>query len=300
MILSDGKPGHVNQSTAFARHLGMAYDLVDVSFRPGWLKALTYPADRAGLYLSGLFSADIGDRGYDAVVSAGSGTYYANKVTARRLRCPSVAIMLPQGYRLDFDLIVAQRHDDPPQLDHLVSLPINLAYVEPQGLVDAAEGCRYASVIVGGDSKHETLNADRLREQIRQIRSLFHDRRFWLTTSRRTPEAVEEMLREFSWDRAVYYSREPVNPIPDFLQHSEYVFITADSSSMISEAVSFGDSCVEVLPLSGRMPKESKFYKLVAGLSERGCLHLFDGQCAARNHKIALAEELKETVKRLF
>jgi hypothetical protein len=37
------------------------------------------------------------------VVSAGSETYYANKVLARRHGVPSVAIMLPRGYRLNFD-----------------------------------------------------------------------------------------------------------------------------------------------------------------------------------------------------
>ena len=36
-----------------------------------------------------------------------------NKAVARRLGIPSVAVMLPRGYRFDFDLIIAQAHDDP-------------------------------------------------------------------------------------------------------------------------------------------------------------------------------------------
>ena len=114
LILSDGKPGHVNQSIAFARHLGCEYDLVPVRFKRRLYKGLSYLADRFGYYSTNLFNAERLSQRYAAVVSAGSETYYANRTLARQLGCKAIAIMLPQGYRLDFDLIVAQQHDEPP------------------------------------------------------------------------------------------------------------------------------------------------------------------------------------------
>jgi mitochondrial fission protein ELM1 len=292
LILSDGKPGHVNQSIAFARHLGYGYDLSLVSFNSRFGKACSYLLDRMGIYSAGLFNSEIETGQYTAVVSAGSGTYYACRTLAKRFRCKSVAIMLPRGYRLDFDLIIAQQHDNPPELDNIVSVPINLTYVEPQGVVKPQAGQKYIALIIGGDSQHSRMDSSILREQLKKIFTLFPNHKVWMTTSRRTPKAVDEMLREFSYDRAIYYSQEQINPICDYLKHSEYVFLTADSSSMISEAVSFGEGCVEVLPLSGDLPVKSKFNKLINALSERNCLHLFDGRVGNTSEKINLADAL--------
>jgi hypothetical protein len=293
LILSDGKPGHSNQSIAFARHLGYDYDLCLVSFKFRGAKALSYLLDRLGLHSTSLFNTEAMLNNYAAIVSAGSGTYYANRTLAKDLACKSVAIMLPKGYRLDFDLIIAQQHDDPPLLANVISLPINLTYVEPQRLVKPRAGEKYIALIIGGDSQHSRMNVDHLRQQIVKIFKLFPEHKVWMTTSRRTPKAVEEMLREFSYERAVYYSHDPINPIPDYLQQCEYVFLTADSSSMISEAVSFGTSCVEILSPPGKLPEQSKFNKLLKILSEKSCLHLFTNQAGCAAEKIDLTAALR-------
>ncbi len=58
LILSDGKPGHVNQSIAFARHLGCDYDVCQVRFKSRWAKGLSYFFDRCGLLICCLFTSD--------------------------------------------------------------------------------------------------------------------------------------------------------------------------------------------------------------------------------------------------
>lgn len=294
LILSDGKPGHVNQSIAFARHLGYEYDLSLTGFKFRGAKALSYLLARWGFYSAFLFNTEITLGDYTAVVSAGSGTYYANRTLAKSLACKSVAIMLPEGYRLDFDLIIAQQHDNPPLRNHIISIPINLTYIEPQGVVVPQPGEKYIALIIGGDSQKNRMDAALLRQQVAKIFELFPEHKVWLTTSRRTPEAVEQMLQEFQYERAVYYSQEPINPIPDYLQYSEYVFLTADSSSMISEAVSFGKSCVEVLPLAGDLPEHSKFSRLLGMLEENNQLHLFDQHVGHASIKINLTDIFSE------
>jgi mitochondrial fission protein ELM1 len=290
LILSDGKPGHVNQSIAFARHLGADYDIGSVRFNRRWGKACSYLFARLNVYSPILFTSEISAGDYSAVVSAGSGTYYATRTLARQLRCKAVAIMLPRGYPLDFDLIVAQQHDDPSSRNNIITIPINLTYVEPQGLVVPQQGKNYLSLIIGGDSQRAPMNVSLLKSQLEKIFSLFPDHKVWLTTSRRTPVEVEEMLQTFNYERAVFYSQEPINPIPDFLQHSDYVFLTADSSSMVSEAVSFGQSCVEILPLSEMSTERGKLNRMLDSLSLMNCLHLFDGGCGHCNTKISLVD----------
>lgn len=292
LILSDGKPGHVNQSIAFARHLDIDYDVIPVRFKWNGGKALSYLLAQLNIYTSALFAAEVASGQYTAVVSAGSGTYYANRTMAKQLGCRSVAIMLPSSYPLDFDLIVAQQHDNPPEQSNIATIPINLTYVEPQGLVNPLSGEKYISLIIGGDSHHSRMDAELLKSQLEKIFSLFPDHRVWLTTSRRTPAEVEVMLKKFEYERAVYYSQEPINPIADFLQHSDYVFLTADSSSMISEAVSFGKSCVEVLPLKEKLQITGKINKLIMVLAQEGCLAIFEGSVSGKNKKISLTDVL--------
>ena len=55
LILSDGKPGHVNQSIAFAWHLGCEYDICPTGFINRGAKILSYLADRCRLHLASLF-----------------------------------------------------------------------------------------------------------------------------------------------------------------------------------------------------------------------------------------------------
>nr|WP_320115676.1 ELM1/GtrOC1 family putative glycosyltransferase [uncultured Desulfuromonas sp.] len=295
LILNDGKAGHVNQSLAFARLLNRDYTLLNVGFKYRASKGFSYVADRFGFYTPRLFMADMPSGQFDAVVSAGSETYYANRTLSRRLGCKSIAIMMPKSYRLDFDLIVAQQHDNPPDKPNILPVPINLSFSQPQGVVNPADKQRYIALIIGGDSAQQKLDVDLLRRQVEKILDLFPDHRVWLTTSRRTPAAAEEMLRHYAFSDPVWYSHNPVNPIPDFLHCAEYVFVTADSSSMISEAVSFGKACVEVLPLAQEMPSRGKFIRLLSRLEEMGCLHVFDGTCRSCQKKVDLCFILNKT-----
>ena len=271
-----------------------------VSFKKKGGKVLSYLLDRIGVHSDNLFTANFQHGEYSAVVSTGSGTYYANRTLAKQLACRSVAIMLPKSYRFDFDLIIAQQHDNPPLLANIVSVPINLSYIEPQGLVIPQGDDRYIALIIGGDSRHAKMDGALLKEQITKILTLFPEHKVWMTTSSRTPEAVERMLHQFCFSQAVYYSQEPINPIPDYLQHSEYVFLTADSTSMVSEAVSFGQSCVEVLPASKSLPEKSKLNQLIRILAAKNCLHLFDGTCAVCRNKISLADIFKRQIIEKF
>ena len=50
LVISDGKPGHFNQSIALCNHLGLDYEIIEVAFRSKAHKALSYLLDRIGIY----------------------------------------------------------------------------------------------------------------------------------------------------------------------------------------------------------------------------------------------------------
>ena len=203
---------------------------------------------------------------FDLFVGAGSTSYYALKFYARRYAKPSIALMYPKGYRKDFSVIIAGAHDRPKPRANLKILPVSLSFSRPQGLYQPQR--KAVGFIIGGPNSCFEMG-DEILKQIEGVRAQFADCEFALTTSPRTPRATESALEKLSWDYSVIYSREPVNPIGDFLAQCEWVFISEDSVSMISEAVSNGSANVAILSLK-RKDAHNKFDDFISALVSSG------------------------------
>ena len=291
LILSDRRAGHLNQSVAFARHMGAQYDIVDVIPKFRWSKAASILLENAGIRTERLFQPlSLVHETYDCVVGTGSLTYYMTKVVAKRLGAYAVAMMLPKGYRYDFDTIFAQSHDSPPKKQNIIEVPVNFAYVEPVGIYKARK--KSVGIIIGGDNSIFRLSSPMLKMQFKKISDLYTGYEIAVTTSPRTSPEIEALIHSYGFDYEVLYSRNPLNPIPDFLDQCETVFITEDSTSMISEAVSYGKSNVAVLSQDGK--RENKFSRLVDALAEEGYLSRFDGTFVQANRKVDFQKYLAE------
>lgn len=275
--------GHLNQSIALAKHLGAHYEIRSVHFTCKAYKLLSYLLDRLKIYTPSLFKLDQPiTQTYDGIVSAGSSTYYANKTLAHALNIKSITMMLPQSYRYDFNLIFAQTHDNPPKQTNIITLPANFSYVEPKGLF-VPKG-KSVGIIIGGNNALFRMDKAHLKSQLDFIFEQFQGYEIAMTTSPRTPKEIEDLLQTYPFAYSVIFSQNNINPIADFLHHCEVVFITMDSTSMMSEAVSYGTSCVEILPLSEA--KNNKFFTMTQTLEKEGYLHLFDGTLAHNSRKI--------------
>ena len=283
LILSDGRMGHLNQSIALAKHLEAHYDVLSVAFTCKGFKLLSYLLDRFKIYTTALLKLDQSiTQNYDYIVSAGSSTYYASKTLSRALGIKSVTMMLPQGYRYDFDLIFAQAHDHPPKQKNIIALPANFSYVEPKGLFVPKN--KSVGIIIGGNNALFTMDQERIKKQLDFIFKAFQGYDIAVTTSPRTPKEIERLVESYPFAYSVIFSQNKINPISDFLAQCEVVFITIDSTSMISEAISYGTSSVEILPLSET--KNNKFFTMTQTLEKEGYLHLFDGTLGNNNLKI--------------
>ncbi len=282
------------------------YDIVEVRFKNRFLRLVSYLFDRVGIYTLSLFDKKEGFRNkfgmtedsyseltsgslYSLVVGAGSSTYYAVRVMAKKLNLKSISMMLPRGYRYNFDYIFAQSHDNPPKRENIIPIPANFAYIEPQHLCSL--GKKSVGIVIGGDNSILHMSKELLKKQLDAIFDLYHSYEIAVTTSPRTAKEIEELLEGYDFAYKVIYSKEPLNPIPDFLDQCEVVCITMDSTSMISEAISYGNAAVIVLPLLAK--RENKFSSLVTSLESEGYLHIFDGTIEQKNRKIDFKQYLK-------
>ena len=281
LILTDGKAGHENQSKAFARALGCAFDLVEIHFRSAFHKALSYLFDRLGIHSLGLFKS-IPDANHDyvAVLGTGSGTFYAAKTLARKLGVKCGVVLYPRGYRISsFDCVLAPAFDRPAPAPNVVTIPVNLVASDEAFYAAGTEAfrARYTpsgkpavAVIVGGPNKCSTMSADWMHTQLEQIFATYNhaDFEIWVTTSRRTPPDVEAVVDSFPFDYKLLYSKDHFNPIPAFVKLARTLYVTAESTGMISESCTFGTA--EVCVLDNLNPGPHKFRRFVEDLARGG------------------------------
>ena len=298
LILTDGKAGHENQSKAFARALGGEVQLVPVKFKSPLAKTLSYLFDWLGIGTVRLL------QGLDAlphhlttpppnhltIIGTGSGTFFAAKTLARRLGAKCGVVLYPRGYRLStFDCVMAPTFDNPARRPNVVEIPANLVandavfyakgveafrahYARTNGCALAEDGAPAVAVIVGGPNKCSTMSPEWMKARLDEVFAANAGARLWVTTSRRTPKDVEAVVDSYPWDYRLVYSRDSFNPIPAFVQLAKRLYVTAESTGMLSEACTFGTA--EVVALDNLNPGPHKFRRFVENLR---CAGYVDG-----------------------
>ena len=282
VILTDGKAGHENQSRACARALGFDRDvrLIPVRFRSRFCKALSYLLDHLGLRVTWLLDMEVPRLPMGTViVGTGSGTFYAVKALAHRCVGKSAVVLYPRGYHLpSFDVIFAPAFDNPLPAANVITIPANLVandeafYAEGVKAFEARHtpkpGVEKVGVIIGGPNKCSSMTKGWAHQKLSQIFSAHKGAEFWLTTSRRTPPEVEAVVESFPWDYALVYSKDHFNPIPAFVKLCDRLYVSAESTGMISEACTFGSAQVRVM--DNLNPGPHKFRRFVENLAAGG------------------------------
>ena len=291
LILTDGKAGHENQSKAFARALGCEFDLVEIHFKSKLAKALSYLLDWLGVLNTNLTDlTDSKKRDYVAVIGTGSGTFYAAKAVAKKLGVKCGVVLYPRGYDVkSFDCVLAPAFDRPKAAANVIEIPANLVANDEafysKGIEDFKahygkcsnggmfECLNAEAVIIGGPNKCSTMTPKWMKAQLDAI---FNSKpqtsnlkpEFWVTTSRRTPPDVEAVVDSYPWNYKLLYSKDHFNPIPAFVKLEKKLYVTAESTGMLSEACTFGSA--EVVALDNLNPGPHKFRRFVDDLRKGG------------------------------
>ena len=87
------------------------------------------------------------------------------------------------------------------------------------------------------------------------------------------------------------------NPLPAFIATCDHLYLTADSASMISEAVSFGSASVNILP---NFHSKSKLNKFTQQLCKEGYVNCTNETMAIKTPKIQLQDLIKNRLMNQF
>lgn len=242
-VLSDGRPGHENQSVglaeALARRTGARVEIV--RFAPGdWL-------------WNRLRKAVAGNPRVDLLIAAGHKTHLTLSLVARKLGAKSVVIMSPTWPLWFFDLCLAPQHDLPAGWrSHPRVIPTFGALNRVSEEISAKQA--RGVVLIGGPSKAHGWAAEPLLPALFAVVNARSELTWTVSDSRRTPAGFLEQLRQQGL-AAEIISHTQTKPawLPAQLSAAQEAWVTADSVSMIFEAVTAG-ARTGILPAPARKP----------------------------------------------
>ena len=245
-VLSDGRPGHENQSAGLAealrRRTGATVEVVRFPTGAGfWQKRALACAPSDALDGSSP----------QLVIGSGHGTHWPLMMAARKFGAKSVVIMKPSLATWCFDLCLIPRHDLAKPVDHgrVVTTRGALNRIAEEPPVKTQTGV----ILVGGPSKHHGWDGAPLPPAIHEIVQARPELHWTLGDSRRTPEGFLDRIDEPGLTEVPHQETQP-GWLPAQLGAAREVWVTEDSVSMIFEAVTAG-ARVGVLPMPVKNPK---------------------------------------------
>lgn len=265
-IVSDGKPGHVNQSQGLADALARS-----TSARIHTLPAL--PAWRAWLALLLKRVPDTPLPLPDLIVGAGHATHPSLLAMKRACGGRTVVLMKPSLPRRWFDLCILPRHDGIAADANTLVTEGALNRIRPAG----ARDLRHGLLLIGGTSPHFEWDSDAIQVQIKGILARTPETHWTLTTSRRTPADFQAQLTPFPNLSVIPHTATPSDWLPEQFARSATVWVAPDSASMVFEALTAGaDVGVFDLPAN---PK-SRVARAIAQLADARRITRFVSWCA--------------------
>ncbi len=228
-IVSDGKPGHVNQSLGLAEALARA--------TPAAIHTLpAQPVLRAALAWLLRRPLAQGLPAPDLILGAGHATHLTLLAARRTHGGRTVVLMKPSLPRRCFDLCIVPRHDGiAPDARTLVSEGA-LNRIQATANADRAQGL----ILVGGPSAHFEWDSATVSAQVNTLVERTPGMRWTLTTSRRTPTDFLALLPAAPTLDIVPHTATSPDWLPAQFARCGTVWVTPDSVSMVFEALTAG------------------------------------------------------------
>lgn len=278
-IITEGLAGTENQCIGVAEALGLTPQIHRISLRQPWKSLSPW----LGFERAESFSPALPAPPWpDLLLVSGRKSIAAARYIKRASQGKTFCVYL-QDPRIDpatFDLVIAPQHD-PVAGDNVVKTLAAPNRITPARLQEEAAHfpdlqampAPRIAVLIGGNSKAHRLTPFIVQQLCDQLKPLQDS--LMITTSRRTGAENEALLRQaLSGHHIYFWDHHGANPYFAMLGLADYILVTNDSASMLSEAASTGKP-VYALPLEGG---GKRIDALLKHLIDYGAVRLFDGK----------------------
>jgi mitochondrial fission protein ELM1 len=300
-VITEGIAGTENQCLGVAEALGIEPDVKRIKLRQPWKILSPYIGFESG----NSFLPKLEGPWPDIVIAGGRKAIAAARYIKKSSNGKTFTALIqdPRIATDQFDLVAVPAHD-PSRGSNVIVTTASPNRVTPERLKKAKE--QFASletlrrpriaVLVGGSSKAYRMTSGIMKKLAGQLKEI--DGGLMITTSRRTGAQNEKILRDALKDSNVYiWDGKGENPYFGFLAWADYILVTADSASMLSESCTTGKP-VYMIPLEGGSKRLNKLHE---NLLQAGVLRIFDGHLESWTYEpLRDAQKVAGEIKRLW
>jgi len=311
LVLSDGKPGHYNQSLGITdRITDFRITLVEVRFKKKWrdnllrvLTRLLWPVPLPNKLIKAILSWALESSSFHkltsskffyAILSTGSSVAAPNLLMGKLIGKRTIVCTRPSPIGIKpFDLAILPEHSRTKKVPKNAIMTLGVPNRITPELVQAAElklaeklnlgKHRIIGLLLGGDDPYYSITPAMTSRLCNVLLSICQDEdtKLALTTSRRTNIQVENVIRsEMSGNPScglLIFASEPQkeNPVPGIIGISDVTIVTEDSFSMVCETASSGRKIIilETERKKNGDPKRQRVYEM---LIEQGYIRKAD------------------------
>jgi mitochondrial fission protein ELM1 len=275
-IISDGIPGHVNQSKGVAYLLSQSHpvtiELHEMTFKIPALrsfftimaKLLLKKPNKLSAKIISFFYLSVDLKDCDLIIAAGGKTAPYSAAYSMLSDKPLIQLGSPRGMNstLFSALVTVERYFDDPS-NVVASLTPNLYSPERCSQSALKEGLKeHILFLIGGKGIGYSYKAREWDSLISSIQEMYFSAKIPITivTSRRSDPEIEKKLRSqlsnIPLDYSVWFHLGDKNfNLDALLGSAKNVFVTEDSAMMISESISSGKPVTTLYPSNIKAPK---------------------------------------------
>lgn len=284
-VFYDGRPGHEKQTQGILDSLSKRIPIITTEFRIEQKSMINEVVNWLLYFLTPQRFPDKQEQEYDLLIGTGSRTHIPMLTLKKKYDIPVLTAMSPSPLLLNrFDLCFVPVHDGLPDGSNIFQTigPPNVSTVGDHHHPDKG------LILIGGiDEKSHYWDSGTLKTQ---LLNLFKDqtiRQWTVTSSPRTPDETNQMV-EILADNNQNVSFFPFETtekgwIEQQYNLNKYIWVTADSMSMVYEALSAGCH-VGLLPVKWKK-KKSKFRRSENFLIDEGYVIAFDAWVSNKGKK---------------
>lgn len=307
VITEEGLTGTENQCRGVAQALGMTSAIKRIGLRQPWKTLSPWLGFECPCTFTG---APLTAPWPDLVIAAGrKAAAAARYIKKQNPRTFTVFLQDPRISPEHFDLVAVPAHDRLRGGNVIVTqatpnliTPALLAQARQvfATLLEPLPAPRVA-VLIGGNSRTHSVTPQIMEKLAGQLKTLAQsDFSLMITASRRTPpESIKILDSSLSGQKNAYvWNGTGDNPYHGFLAWADYIIVTADSASMLSEAATTGKP-VYMAALAGG---SARFDRLHNALLGGGIIRNFEGKLeaydyTALNDAAMVAGEIRNRMK---
>ena len=216
----------------------------------------------------------------DFIISCGRISAPFNLVFKKIYFAKNCHILNPYFKKNEFDQIIIPEHDITKEIDKNVITTFG-TLVDLKRFKNNKTICKQLdtqkkkiSFFIGGNGKSSKILPKELEGTIKILNFLSKEYEVIYCFSRRTPINIKNMIKKKASKKNLFFPQKLINPYWFLLNISEYIFVTADSISMLSDSLSSGKK-VYIVPIKKIKPKIKNFTEVIL---EKKMAKLFNGK----------------------